>query len=57
MITLATADMNGYDPQPLNHNNAGIIDCIVKLGRSLCSKETVEVGGISYNIKEKLGEG
>ena len=49
--------MNGYQSQPLNHSDPGIIDCIVKFGRGLCSKETIEIDGTTYNIKEKLGEG
>ena len=49
--------MNGYEPQPLHHSEVGIIDRIVKFGRSLCSKETVEIDGTCYNVREKLGEG
>ena len=49
--------MNGYNSQPLNHPDFSIIDRIVKLGRSLCSKETIEIDGTTYNVKEKLGEG
>ena len=49
--------MNGYESQPLNHLDNSFIDRIVKFGRSLCSKETIEIDGTTYNIKEKLGEG
>ena len=47
----------GYEAQNLHLTEVGIIDRIVKFGRSLCSKETIEIEGTCYNIKEKLGEG
>ena len=33
------------------------VDRLLDIGRRLCSKEQVDVGGITYVVKEKIAEG
>ena len=49
--------MSGYEIQGVAINDVSILDRIVKFGRSLCSKETIDIEGTTYAIKEKHGEG
>ena len=49
--------MTGYEIQGAAINDVSILDRIVTFGRGLCSKETVNIEGTTYNIKEKYGEG